>query len=74
MDGRVRPLSVADHIRCVEGEEAEYGIDSPFDEPVVLLNEVVQIFTLSQSNVVGEDSFLLQLLDRRAGTLDSYRR
>jgi hypothetical protein len=28
-------------------EEPEPGIDAPFDEPMVLLDEVVEIFTLS---------------------------
>src|SRR5215510_11416709 len=45
-------------------EEPESGIDAPFDEPMVLLDEVVEIFTLSQLSAAGEVSFLLQLLDR----------
>ena len=51
--------------RRLEAEETESGVDSPFDEPMVLLNEVVEIFTLSQSSAVGEDSFLLQFFNRR---------
>src|SRR5215470_5710970 len=51
--------------RCVETEEAESSIDAPFDEPMVLLDEVVEIFTLSQLSAVGQGSFFLQLLDRR---------
>ena len=46
-------------------EEPESGIDAPIDEPMVLLDEVVEIFTLSQLSAVGEGSFFLQLLDRR---------
>jgi hypothetical protein len=46
-------------------EETEPGIDAPFDEPMVLLDEVVEIFTLSKLSAVGECSFFLQLLDHR---------
>jgi hypothetical protein len=46
-------------------EEPESGIDAPFDEPMNLLDEVVEIFTLSQLSAVVERSFFLQLLDRR---------
>jgi hypothetical protein len=45
--------------RRLETKETESGIDSPFDEPMVLLDEVVEVFTLSQLSAVGEDSFLL---------------
>jgi len=41
-------------------EETESGVDAPFDEPMVLLDEVVEIFTLSQLSAVGEGSFFLQ--------------
>jgi hypothetical protein len=47
--------------RRVEAEEAESGIDSPFDEPMVLFDEVVEVFTLSQLSVVGEESFFLRI-------------
>ena len=46
-------------------EESEPGTNSSFDEPMVLLNEVVEIFTPSQLSAIGEGSFFLQLLDRR---------
>ena len=49
----------------IKTEEPEPGIDAPFDEPIVLLDEVVEIFTLSQLSAVGECSFFLQLFDRR---------
>jgi hypothetical protein len=51
--------------RCVETEEPESGIDAPFDEPMVLFDEVVEIFTLSQLSATGNGSFFLQLLDLR---------
>jgi hypothetical protein len=34
-------------------EEPESCIDAPFDELMVLLDEVVEIFTLSQLNAAG---------------------
>jgi hypothetical protein len=46
-------------------EEPVSGIYAPFDNPMVLLDEVVEIFTLSQLSAVGEGSFFLQLLNRR---------
>jgi hypothetical protein len=51
--------------RRVETEEAETGIDSTFYESAVLLEAIIEVFTLSQLSAVGEDSFFLQLLDRR---------
>src|SRR5262245_49793162 len=46
-------------------EEPESGIDAPFDEPMVLLDEVVEIFTPPQLSAVGKGSFFLQLLGRQ---------
>ena len=34
--------------RRLETEEAESGIDSPFDEPMVLLDYVIEVFALSE--------------------------
>ena len=41
------------------------GIDSSFYESMVLLDDIIEVLRLSQLSAVGEDSFFLQLLDRR---------
>jgi hypothetical protein len=51
--------------RCLEIEEPECGVNSPFDEPMVLLDDIIEVLRLSQLSEVGEGSFFLQLLDRR---------
>ena len=51
--------------RRVETEEAESGIDSTFYESMVLLDDIIEVFTSSQLSAVGKGSFFLQLLDRR---------
>ena len=45
----VRDLISADGPpRRLETEESESGIDSPFDEPMVLLDYVIEVFALSE--------------------------
>ena len=51
--------------RCLETEEAECEVNSSFDEPMVLLDDIIEVLRLSQLSEVGEGSFFLQLLDRR---------
>ena len=56
-------LSFSEDVHClvptdcpqprVETRKPETGIDSTFDEPVALLDEVVEIFTLSQLRDTG---------------------
>src|SRR5262245_55643901 len=68
-------LSFPDHIhclialdcptRCVETGKPEPGIDSSFNEPMVLLDDIIEIFALSELRGHGEHAFLLQLLDGR---------
>lgn len=58
---------------CLKTEEPESGINTPFDEPMILLDEVVEIFTLSHLSAVGRvpsPSIGRPLADRLA----SYRR
>src|SRR5262249_24494463 len=50
---------------CIEARKSESRTDSAFYESVILLNYIVEIFTLSQLSVVGEDSFPLQFFNRR---------
>jgi hypothetical protein len=58
-------LITPDCSTCRIKEEPEPGIDATFYKSVVLLDEVVEIFTLSQLSAIGEGSFFLQLLGRR---------
>src|SRR5215510_7884841 len=51
--------------RRVETGKPESGISSSFDEPMVLLDEVVEVSALSELRGHGEHAFLLQLLDGR---------
>jgi len=51
-------------------EEPESGIDAPFDEPMVLLDEVVQMVTLSQLSESPRDS-RRQFSLNQAATADS---
>jgi len=44
----------------VEGFEAEHGSNDSFNRPVVLLDEIIQVFTLT--NLDGLTSFLLERL------------
>jgi hypothetical protein len=67
-------LSLPDHVhdfvssngppRRMETEEAESGIDSAFYESVILLDYVIEIFAAAQLSGDGQDSLLLQVLDR----------
>src|SRR5262249_22315208 len=49
--------------RRLETEEAETGIDSTFYESVVLLEDIIEVFALSELRGHGEHAFLLQLFD-----------
>jgi hypothetical protein len=46
-----------------KGFEAEHGSDDPFDGPVVLLDEIVQILALADLDFVA--GFLLECLESR---------
>jgi len=66
-------LSFSDHVHClvpadcpprrVETGKPESGINSSFDEPMVLLDAVVEVSALSELRSHGKHAFLLQLLD-----------
>ena len=59
-------LSLANHVHhlvslerspcCLEGKEAHPWLDQPFDEPMILLDQVVQVFDLPQFDRLGKDS------------------
>jgi len=62
----MRRLITLDCSTCrFKTEKPESGIDTSFDEPMVLLNQVVEIFSLSQLSAAGEGPLPLQLRDRR---------
>ena len=54
-------LNASDKNACTRsGFESQHGPDDPFDRPVVLLNQVVQVFDLAQLYGLGCGGFYRQ--------------
>jgi len=47
---------------CLKGKEAHPGLDQPFDEAMVLLDQVVEVFDLPEFYGLGEYSGVYWLL------------
>src|SRR5579862_7808819 len=50
--------------RCLKGKEAQPRFDQPFDEAVILLDQAVEIFDLTEFTLGWKRALLLQLAQR----------
>ena len=66
-------ISLQRSLRSFQRKEAQPGLDQAFDEPVVLFNQIVQVFDLPSFHVVWQDSggFQISNSSGRGGVLIS---